>query len=338
MMPEMCSAVQRHRNRAHAPRSCAAAVPPTPSPSANLQVQAALARAQPLVSIPASSVSRRQWSTAACRSRRVQGGLAARASLTYKEASSGIEFPLVQKLWLGDEMRCVGAGCRYWQPGSLVAGTPCLLTPSAALCPCPPPASPPSVVAAPRRSKKVAFIGVKVYAVALYVEAEKMARELGVRNRWVPACRAGARRAGTAAVHRPPQREPPALRPHLQARPAAPCTSLHHPTLHALHRRGGFFEGDDDFCQALVDGGCVKALQLELARDVEGAQFVEALEEALAPRMRLAGGERAAAAGLPGGRRAPGGWAEACAGVEAAPRCMTDWDAPGRHTGPYSLR
>ena len=34
-----------------------------------------------------------------------------------------------------------------------------------------------------RRSKKIAFIGVKVYAVALYVEAEKMARELGVRNR-----------------------------------------------------------------------------------------------------------------------------------------------------------
>jgi hypothetical protein len=56
--------------------------------------------------------------------------------------------------------------------------------------------------------------------------------------------------------------------------------------------RGGFFEGDDDFCQALIDGGCVKALQLQLARDVEGAQFVEALEEALAPRMRLMGGGR----------------------------------------------
>ncbi|PRW61098.1 chalcone isomerase [Chlorella sorokiniana] len=122
--------------------------------------------------------------------------LAATASLTYREAASGIEFPLVQRLWLGEEMRCVGAGCR---------------------------------------SKKIAFIGVKVYAVALYVEAEKMARELGVRN------------------------------------------------------RGGFFEGDDDFCQALVDGGCVKALQLQLCRDVEGAQFVEALEEALAPRMRLMG-------------------------------------------------
>ncbi|PSC74267.1 chalcone-flavanone isomerase [Micractinium conductrix] len=121
---------------------------------------------------------------------------ATRAMLAYKEQASGVEFPLVQKLWLGEDMRCVGAGCR---------------------------------------SKKVAFIGVKVYAVALYVEAEKMARELGVRN------------------------------------------------------RGGFFEGDDDYCQALIDGGCVKALQLQLLRDVEGAQFVEAIEDALAARMRLMG-------------------------------------------------
>ena len=43
-----------------------------------------------------------------------------------------------------------------------------------------------------------------------------------------------------------------------------------------------------------MDGGCVKALQLQLCRDVEGAQFVEALEEALAPRMRLMGGARCA--------------------------------------------
>jgi hypothetical protein len=42
-----------------------------------------------------------------------RGGLAAQAMLTYKEAATGIEFPLVQKLWLGDEMRCVGAGCRW---------------------------------------------------------------------------------------------------------------------------------------------------------------------------------------------------------------------------------
>ena len=39
--------------------------------------------------------------------------LAATASLTYKEAASGVEFPLVQRLWLGEEMRCVGAGCRW---------------------------------------------------------------------------------------------------------------------------------------------------------------------------------------------------------------------------------
>ncbi|KAL4424246.1 hypothetical protein ABPG75_001547 [Micractinium tetrahymenae] len=137
----------------------------------------------------------RQRQAAVARPRR-SAAVTTRAVLTYKEASSGVEFPLVQKMWLGDEMRCVGGACR---------------------------------------SKKVAFIGVKVYAVVLYVEAEKMARELGVRN------------------------------------------------------RGGFFEGDDDYCQALVDGGCVKALQLLLLRDVEGAQFVEALEEALAPRMRLMG-------------------------------------------------
>lgn len=37
----------------------------------------------------------------------------------------------------------------------------------------------------------MAFIGVKVYAVALYVEAEKMARELGVRNRCGCVCVGG---------------------------------------------------------------------------------------------------------------------------------------------------
>lgn len=33
------------------------------------------------------------------------------------------------------------------------------------------------------RAKKIAFIAVKVYAVSLYVEAEKAAKELGVRDR-----------------------------------------------------------------------------------------------------------------------------------------------------------
>jgi hypothetical protein len=94
------------------------------------------------------------------------------------------------------------------------------------------------------RTKKIAFLGVKVYAVALYVEADKAAKELGVRD------------------------------------------------------RGGFFEGDDDFCSALMDGGFGKALVVELVRDVEGAAFVEALNEALRPRMALAGGEIKSAAAV----------------------------------------
>lgn len=53
--------------------------------------------------------------------------------------------------------------------------------------------------------------------------------------------------------------------------------------------RGGFFENDDDFCSALVDGGFHKVLQIQLARDIEGAQFVEALEESLRPRLSLSG-------------------------------------------------
>jgi len=85
------------------------------------------------------------------------------------------------------------------------------------------------------RAKKIAFLGVKVYAVALYIEAAKAARELGVRD------------------------------------------------------RGGFFESDDDYCSALVDGGFIKTLQIELVRDVEGEQFVEALNESLRPRMSLSG-------------------------------------------------
>lgn len=85
------------------------------------------------------------------------------------------------------------------------------------------------------RAKKVAFVAVKVYAVALYVEADLAARELGVRD------------------------------------------------------RGGFFENDDDYCSALVDGGFNKVLQIQLARDIEGSQFVEALEESLRPRLSLSG-------------------------------------------------
>ena len=98
---------------------------------------------------------------------------------------------------------------------------------------------------------------------------------------------------------------------------------------HAPPRSGGFFEGDDDFCQALVDGGCVKALQLQLCRDVEGAQFVEALEEALAPRMRLMGGALLCTAVLRCAenavqnlwRRWRRRWRRACASWEVRWRC-----------------
>lgn len=38
-------------------------------------------------------------------------------------------------------------------------------------------------IGAGARTKKVAFLGIKVYAVAVYAEAEKAARELGIRAR-----------------------------------------------------------------------------------------------------------------------------------------------------------
>lgn len=60
------------------------------------------------------------------------------------EKATGVTFPEVTKFWQGDTYRCMGAGVR---------------------------------------TKKVAFVGVKVYAVAMYVEAEAAANELGIRNR-----------------------------------------------------------------------------------------------------------------------------------------------------------
>jgi hypothetical protein len=58
-----------------------------------------------------------------------------------------------------------------------------------------------------------------------------------------------------------------------------------------VRSRGGFFDGDADadYAQALADGAFVKALRIDLVRDVDGATFVGALEEALAPRLRLSG-------------------------------------------------
>lgn len=123
-------------------------------------------------------------------------GCTVAASLSVTEPQTSVEFPLVERLWSGGDLRCMGATVR---------------------------------------KKKIAIIGVSVYAVALYVEAQLAAKELGVRN------------------------------------------------------RGGFFETDDDYCSALTDGAFVKALEIELVRNVSGQQFVEALEESLRPRMALSG-------------------------------------------------
>uniref|UniRef100_A0A7S3QJQ2 Chalcone-flavonone isomerase family protein n=1 Tax=Dunaliella tertiolecta TaxID=3047 RepID=A0A7S3QJQ2_DUNTE len=61
-----------------------------------------------------------------------------------REEGAGVEFPLAQKFWEGDVFRCLGASTR---------------------------------------NKKIMFLSVKVYTVACYVEAEKCARELGIRDR-----------------------------------------------------------------------------------------------------------------------------------------------------------
>ena len=68
-----------------------------------------------------------------------------------------------------------------------------------------------------------------------------------------------------------------------------------------MRQRGGFFDdastADADFCSALADGAFAKALRVDLVRDVDGATFFSALEEALAPRLRFAGADAAAALG-----------------------------------------
>lgn len=56
-----------------------------------------------------------------------------------------------------------------------------------------------------------------------------------------------------------------------------------------IRDRGGFFENEDDYCQAILDGAQNKALVIRLLRDVDGPTFAEALEESLAPRMQLIG-------------------------------------------------
>ncbi|GLC45102.1 hypothetical protein PLESTB_001468500 [Pleodorina starrii] len=119
-----------------------------------------------------------------------------RASLTVKDAQSGVEFLLAQKFWQGEAYRCLGAATR---------------------------------------SKKIVFVNVQVYSIASYVEADKAAHELGVRH------------------------------------------------------RGGFFETDDDYASAILDGAFNKVLALHLVRDVTGEQFTEAINKTLLPRMQLSG-------------------------------------------------
>ncbi|DBB11970.1 TPA: hypothetical protein ACH3X3_006096 [Trebouxia sp. C0006] len=65
-------------------------------------------------------------------------------SQTITEKATGVNFPQVTKFWQGEAYRCMGAGVR---------------------------------------TKKVAFVSVKIYAVALFVEAEPAAHELGIRHR-----------------------------------------------------------------------------------------------------------------------------------------------------------
>eukprot|EP00193_Tetraselmis_chui_P016742 CAMPEP_0177790452 /NCGR_PEP_ID=MMETSP0491_2-20121128/23362_1 /TAXON_ID=63592 /ORGANISM="Tetraselmis chuii, Strain PLY429" /LENGTH=301 /DNA_ID=CAMNT_0019312527 /DNA_START=135 /DNA_END=1040 /DNA_ORIENTATION=+ len=116
------------------------------------------------------------------------------STLSAKDDSSGTEYPMVVRLWAGDEYRSLGASARQ---------------------------------------KRVVLFNVNVYALTVYVEAQKAAHELGVRY------------------------------------------------------RGGFFETEQDFCDAIMDGAFGKAIQLTILRSGVGEQIADAIEEAIAPRMRL---------------------------------------------------
>lgn len=133
------------------------------------------------------------------RSRTVNRQLApsVRASVVVTDEKSGVEFNFVQKFWIDETpFRCLGAGLRV---------------------------------------KKILFLPVQLYSIALYVEADKATNELNIRD------------------------------------------------------RGGFFENDDDYCCAIVDGAFNKVLTLEMLRDIEGEQFTDALNKYLVPRMQLTG-------------------------------------------------
>eukprot|EP01025_Chloroclados_australasicus_P017060 TRINITY_DN1869_c0_g1_i9.p1 TRINITY_DN1869_c0_g1~~TRINITY_DN1869_c0_g1_i9.p1 ORF type:complete len:311 (-),score=31.30 TRINITY_DN1869_c0_g1_i9:320-1135(-) len=58
-----------------------------------------------------------------------------------------------------------------------------------------------------------------------------------------------------------------------------------------IRSRGGFFDDAvaSEYCDAIMDGSFSKMLVIQLVRDVDGATFVEALDEALEPRMSLTG-------------------------------------------------
>mmetsp|Transcript_14991 Transcript_14991/g.45250 ORF Transcript_14991/g.45250 Transcript_14991/m.45250 type:complete len:289 (+) Transcript_14991:163-1029(+) len=128
--------------------------------------------------------------------KRTRRAMAAQASAATTFEEGGQTFPVVRTYW-------DGSGCR-----ALAAGT---------------------------RTKKIAFVNVKVYAIAVYAEGDLAARELAVR------------------------------------------------------KRGGFFDVDADYAQAIVDGAFIKSLVIKMCRKVDGETFVEAIAEALEPRMRLCG-------------------------------------------------
>ena len=95
--------------------------------------------------------------------------------------STGVEFPQVTTFWAGDKYRSVGAGVRKKKFGFIPVKVPM------------PPFKPADVIAGQDDSCKHASQiccgrfqttePLQVYAVTLYVEAEKAARELGVRSR-----------------------------------------------------------------------------------------------------------------------------------------------------------
>ncbi|KIY97814.1 chalcone-flavanone isomerase [Monoraphidium neglectum] len=90
-----------------------------------------------------------------------------------KDSKSNAEFPLAQKFWEGEEMRCLGAGTRVKKV--LVVGVQAMTRLRRQR-----PAGRPSPAA---RLFAVPVSGVRVYSVAVYVEAERCSKELGIRAR-----------------------------------------------------------------------------------------------------------------------------------------------------------